>query len=82
MKFTSNDLAKLKPQSDKPKRAVQGYYWHNQTQKWKVNFRIDGVSWYGGVFENEQDAIDCVLNKKAQCKLVTRSNRPSYATAC
>ena len=66
MKFTKLELSKLKKQEINKTPQMSGYHWDKLRQQWKVSFRINGVHWFGGMYDDEQDAIERVKAKRKE----------------
>jgi hypothetical protein len=42
----------------------RGISWHKQTKKWQANIYIDGKQKHLGIFDTEQEAVECRKNFK------------------
>ena len=66
MKFTKLELSKLKKQEIIKTAQMSGYHWDQGRQQWRVSFRINGPHWFGGMYDDEQDAIARVKAKRKE----------------
>ena len=66
MKFTKLELSKLKQQKTNKKAQFSGYHWDKLRHQWRVSFRINGLHWFGGMYDDEEDAIARVKAKRKE----------------
>lgn len=52
-------------------RPARNLYWHERDQRWDVRVKVNGKSYYGGRFVNEQDAVNAAAKLRAEVARIT-----------